>query len=106
MPGTRRAIAATCGGVRVCSVSVPNGREPGYEHYAYKLAWLAALKTTIADDAALFGGGLGLDSLDALQLAMAIEDKLGAVIPAGDEARPIFKSVRSIAEHVAKVRSA
>jgi hypothetical protein len=28
------------------------------------------------------------------------------VIPAGDEARPIFKSVRSIAEHVAKVRSA
>jgi acyl carrier protein len=61
---------------------------------------------TIEDDATLFGGGLGLDSLDALQLAMAIEDKLGAVIPAGDEARPIFKSVRSIAEHVAKVRSA
>jgi acyl carrier protein len=61
---------------------------------------------TIEDDAALFGGALGLDSLDALQLAMAIEDKLGAVIPAGDEARPIFKSVRSIAEYVAKVRSA
>jgi acyl carrier protein len=61
---------------------------------------------TIEDDAALFGGGLGLDSLDALQLAMAIEDKLGAVIPAGDEARRIFESVRSIAEHVAKVRSA
>jgi acyl carrier protein len=61
---------------------------------------------TIEDDAALFGGGLGLDSLDALQLAMAIEDKLGAAIPEGDEARPIFESVRSIAEHVAKVRSA
>jgi acyl carrier protein len=61
---------------------------------------------TIEDDAALFEGGLGLDSLDALQLAMAIEDKLGAVIPAGDEARPIFKSVRSIAEYVAKVRRA
>ena len=42
----------------------------------------------------------------ALQLAMAIEDKLGALIPAGDEARSIFKSVRSIAEYVAKVRSA
>jgi acyl carrier protein len=61
---------------------------------------------TIEDDAPLFGAGLGLDSLDALQLAMAIEEKLGASIPEGDAARPIFKSVRSIAEHVAKVRSA
>jgi len=61
---------------------------------------------TIEDDAALFGpaaGGLGLDSLDALQLAMAIEEKLGVPIPEGDEARAIFKSVRAIADHVAKV---
>jgi exodeoxyribonuclease-3 len=38
-----RAIAATCGGVRVHSVYVPNGREPGSDAYTYKLAWLAAL---------------------------------------------------------------
>lgn len=38
-----RAIAATCGGVRVHSVYVPNGRVPGSDHYHYKLAWLAAL---------------------------------------------------------------
>jgi exodeoxyribonuclease-3 len=38
-----RAIAATCGGVRVHSVYVPNGRIPDSEHYRYKLAWLAAL---------------------------------------------------------------
>ncbi|HEX3769630.1 MAG TPA: phosphopantetheine-binding protein [Polyangiaceae bacterium] len=61
---------------------------------------------TIEDDAPLFGGGLGLDSLDALQLAMTIEEKLGVHIPEGDEARAIFKSVRAIADHVAKVRSA
>jgi len=60
----------------------------------------------IEDDAALFGGGLGLDSLDALQLAMAIEEKLGVAIPEGDEARAVFKSVRAIADHVAKVRGA
>lgn len=60
---------------------------------------------TIEDDAPLFGGGLGLDSLDALQLAMVIEEKLGVRIPEGDEARSIFKSVRSIADHVAKVRA-
>src|SRR5260370_16197301 len=38
-----RAIAATCGGGRVHSVYVPNGRGPDSEHYPYKLAWLRAL---------------------------------------------------------------
>jgi acyl carrier protein len=61
---------------------------------------------TIEDDAPLFGAGLGLDSLDALQLAMCIEEQLGVRIPEGEEARPIFRSVRSLAEHVAKARSA
>ena len=39
-----RAVSATCGGIRVVSVYVPNGREPDSEHYRYKLEWLAALK--------------------------------------------------------------
>ncbi|HWD02619.1 MAG TPA: exodeoxyribonuclease III [Amycolatopsis sp.] len=43
-----RAIGATCGGVRVWSVYVPNGREPDSPHYAYKLEWLEALRTTVA----------------------------------------------------------
>jgi exodeoxyribonuclease III len=43
-----RAISATCGGIRVVSVYVPNGREPDSEHYRYKLAWLAALKDMVA----------------------------------------------------------
>ncbi|MHB8531309.1 MAG: exodeoxyribonuclease III [Solirubrobacteraceae bacterium] len=43
-----RAIAADCGGMRVRCVYVPNGREPGSEHYRYKLAWLAALKEAVA----------------------------------------------------------
>ena len=60
----------------------------------------------IDDDAPLFGTGLGLDSLDALQLAMALEEKMGARIPEGEEARAIFKSVRAIADHVAKVQPA
>jgi exodeoxyribonuclease III len=46
-----RAVAATCGGVRVFSVYVPNGRVPGSDHYRYKLDWLAALKTVVAADA-------------------------------------------------------
>ena len=43
-----RAVAATCAGVRLWSVYVPNGREPGHDHYAYKLGWLAALRSTVA----------------------------------------------------------
>jgi exodeoxyribonuclease III len=38
-----RAVAASCGGIRVHSVYVPNGREPDSDHYRYKLAWLGAL---------------------------------------------------------------
>ena len=45
-----RAVSATCGGIRVVSVYVPNGREPGSEHYEYKLAWLAALREIVAAD--------------------------------------------------------
>lgn len=38
-----RAVGATCGGVRVWSLYVPNGRDPEHPHYEYKLQWLAAL---------------------------------------------------------------
>ncbi len=43
-----RAVSATCDGVRVVSVYVPNGRAPGSEHYAYKLEWLTALREMVA----------------------------------------------------------
>ena len=47
-----RAVGATCDGVRVWSVYVPNGREVGHPHYDYKLAWLAALHRTAAEELA------------------------------------------------------
>ncbi|MEU3553417.1 exodeoxyribonuclease III [Streptomyces fragilis] len=46
-----RAISATCGPVRVWSVYVPNGREVGHPHYAYKLQWFEALRAAVAGDA-------------------------------------------------------
>jgi len=45
-----RALSATCGGIRVHSVYVPNGREPDSDHYAYKLAWLGSLRDLVATD--------------------------------------------------------
>lgn len=43
-----RAVSATCSGVRVVSVYVPNGRAPDSDHYRYKLEWLAALRRLVA----------------------------------------------------------
>jgi len=54
-----RAISATCGGVRVMSLYVPNGRKPDDPHYLYKLDWLARLRDAAQkwkdDDTALVG---------------------------------------------------
>jgi len=44
-----RLVAATCGGVRVLSVYVPNGRSVGSEFYEAKLAWLERLRRFLAD---------------------------------------------------------
>ncbi len=56
---------------------------------------------TIQSDAPLFGTGLGLDSIDALELAMALRKRYGVKIEANDaENRKIFFSVRALAEFV------
>jgi acyl carrier protein len=59
----------------------------------------------IDDAAPLFGEGLGLDSLDALQLAMAIEERFGVRLPEGEASRAIFASVNAIAEHIAQAKA-
>ncbi len=61
---------------------------------------------SIADDAPLFGEGLGLDSLDALQLVMAIEERYGVQIPEGEAARAAFASIDALAAHVMANREA
>lgn len=54
----------------------------------------------IEDDAPLFGDGLGLDSIDALELIVMLEKKYGIRIANPVEGKSIFKSVNSIAEYV------
>ncbi|MBM4341819.1 MAG: acyl carrier protein [Deltaproteobacteria bacterium] len=56
--------------------------------------------------APLFRTGLGLDSIDALELAMAIHKKFGVRIEAEDaRTREIFQSVRTLAQHIAASRT-
>ncbi len=62
-----RAVSATCAGIRVYSVYVPNGRVPDSEHYRYKLAWLAALREVVGagPDAAVVCGDMNIAPTDA-----------------------------------------
>lgn len=57
----------------------------------------------IETDAPLFGDGLGLDSIDALELGMALKKRYGVVFSADKEAnKAYFKSVATLAEYIAK----
>ncbi len=54
----------------------------------------------IDDEASLFGGGLGLDSIDALELVVMLEKNYGIVIKDIEEGRPAFRSVRTLADFI------
>ncbi|MDR1417498.1 MAG: phosphopantetheine-binding protein [Prevotellaceae bacterium] len=55
---------------------------------------------TIADDAPLFGDGLGLDSIDALELIVLMEKTYGIKLEDPARGREIFKSIRVMAEYI------
>lgn len=56
----------------------------------------------IVTDAPLFGDGLGLDSIDALELGMALKKQYGVTFSADKEAnKAYFKSVATLAEYIA-----
>ncbi|MGB4599461.1 MAG: phosphopantetheine-binding protein [Trichlorobacter sp.] len=58
----------------------------------------------IDDDAPLFGEGLGLDSIDALQLVVAMEKDFGVVVPDAATGSKVFASVRAMAAYIAEHR--
>lgn len=56
----------------------------------------------IDTDAPLFGEGLGLDSVDALQLVVGMENKFGVVVPDAAVGTKVFQSVRTMADYIAQ----
>lgn len=58
----------------------------------------------IENDAPLFGDGLGLDSIDALELIVMLEKQYGIKLANPGEGKDIFKSVTTIADYVSKNR--
>jgi acyl carrier protein len=60
----------------------------------------------IDPDAPLFGEGLGLDSIDALELALALSQRYGVTIKSDDPMIvEIFSSLRSLSAHIARSRT-
>ena len=55
----------------------------------------------IDDDAPLFGEGLGLDSIDALELSIGLEKVFGVKLETEEEGKRAFASVSALAEHLA-----
>lgn len=78
------------------------------QHLAQLIVTSLSLETTaeaIVPEAPLFGEGLGLDSIDALELSLAIGKAYGVQLRSDDERNHrIFASLRSLAGHIAQHR--
>ena len=59
----------------------------------------------IDDNAPLFGEGLGLDSIDALELIVLMEKQYGIKLSNPTEGKEVFKSINVMAEYIAKNRT-
>ena len=74
------------------------------EHLITELKLEDITPADIDPDAPLFGDGLGLDSIDALEIIILLEKYYGIKLENDQEARPVFSSVRTLAEYITKNR--
>jgi acyl carrier protein len=80
------------------------------DHLIEKLKHLIIQRLKLADmtpemietDAPLFGEGLGLDSIDALELVLGLEKEFGVIIPDAEIGKKVFQSVRTMAQYVSE----
>jgi len=78
------------------------------DHLIEKIKQLIIQRLKLADmtpemietDAPLFGEGLGLDSIDALELVLGLEKEFGVIIPDAEVGKKVFQSVRTVAQYV------
>ena len=87
----------------------PGAAQAPFEHeLAQLIAEVTNLELTaeqIDPTAALFGEGLGLDSIDLLEIALVVSQRYGVALRSDDpDNRAIFASLRNLAAHIAKHR--
>ncbi|MBR6721767.1 MAG: acyl carrier protein [Alistipes sp.] len=74
------------------------------EHLIEELNLEEITPEDIDADAPLFGEGLGLDSIDALEIILILEKYYGVKLANSAEAKPVFRSVRTLAEYILQNR--
>ena len=75
------------------------------EHLIEELNLEEITPDEIDPDAPLFGEGLGLDSIDALEIILILEKYYGVKLRNTADAKPIFYSVRTLAQYIAEHRA-
>lgn len=85
--------------------AMQTGLEPEIAGLIVETLHLDIAANAIEPEAALFGEGLGLDSIDALELALAVGRVYGVELKSDDaQNRQIFASLRDLARHIAARR--
>ncbi len=89
---------------------MPSTQTPAEREVAELIVSSLQLEQRRAEDidpeAALFGGELGLDSIDALELALAVSKRYGFQLRSDDpDNRRIFSSLRELAAHIERQRA-
>lgn len=95
----------------IAPLDMPASQTPAEHELAQLIVQAVNLEAVTAEDidpeAPLFGSGLGLDSIDALEIALAISKRYGLQLRSDDEQnRRIFASLRSLAQHIEEHRTA
>ena len=90
---------------------MPTAQTPAERELAELLVSSLNLESVTADqidpEAALFGSDLGLDSIDALELALAVSKRYGFQLRSDNQDnRRIFANLRALSEHVEQHRTA
>ena len=90
-------------------IVTPTAQLPAEQEVARLIVSALSLESRpedIAPEEPLFGSGLGLDSIDALELALAISKAYGVQLRSDDERNHrIFASLRTLAAHIEKQRA-
>jgi acyl carrier protein len=96
----------TTGDATVPAIDFDPGLEADLARLIVTALSLEAAPEQIEPEAPLFGEGLGLDSIDALELALAVSKAYGVQLRSDDERNHrIFASLRSLAAHIARHRT-
>jgi acyl carrier protein len=94
----------------ISPLDMPASQTPAERELAQLIVQAVNLEAVAAEDIApeapLFGSGLGLDSIDALEIALAVSKRYGLQLRADDEQnRRIFASLRSLSQYIEEHRT-